>query len=429
MENKRIFVISAHYPPYHSGGYEIRVMNIMDELNNRGHNIQVLTTKPEKQNQHQNETSQYQVTRKLHNRNKSRFFPKEILFDLLDTKTLEREIKRFNPDIIYLGHIYPLSKTIFPYLADREIPLIFDEGGNGLKGVWTENGRWFKFSGNYRSQYKIINKIKPAVIKTVLKLGHGRIKETWAWPGDMRVFFNSELNKRNAASNGVPIYNAVVIHSGIEVRNFSFHPRETISNPIRIIIPGRVEVKKGQLDGVKLIQAFEGESIDAEIVIIGPRSSDGYYGVLVSEVEKAQINEKVKLFTMVHHTELIDLYHQSDICFFPSYHQSGFSRIPLEAMACGCITISYGNEGSDEVIRHGENGFLVKPGDYRHIVEIITDLLNSQTKYRSVVKHARHEIETNYSLNKYIDQIEYVINHAVESHHLITLDNIAIIQS
>jgi len=417
MENKRILVISAHYPPYHMGGYEIRVKDIMDELTDRGYKILVLTTKPEKQGQHQNETSTYPVKRKLHNRNKSRFFPKEILFDLLDTKILERMIESFNPDIIYLGHIYLLSKAIFPYLVDREIPLISDEGGNSLKGVWTENGRWFRFAGNYKSQYKVINKIKPAVIKLVLKLGQGRIKETWAWPGNMRVFFNSELNKRNAASFGVPIYNAVVIYSGIDVSKFSFNPRESLSSPIRIIIPGRVEEKKGQLDGIKLVQALEIHGIDAEISIVGLRSTEGYYNALVSEIEKGQINEKVKLFNMMHRPKLIDLYHQSDICFFPSYHQSGFSRIPLEAMACGCIAISYGNEGSDEIIRSGENGYLVRPGDYQRMVEIICDLRSSQANYHRVVENARQGVETDYSLDNYVDRVETLIINAVGEGH------------
>ncbi len=43
----RILTISAFYPPYTYGGYEIRIGDIMDGLSARGHKIHVLTTKPD----------------------------------------------------------------------------------------------------------------------------------------------------------------------------------------------------------------------------------------------------------------------------------------------------------------------------------------------------------------------------------------------
>ena len=125
----KILVISAHYPPFHLGGYEIRVKNIIDQLSCRGYEICVLTNKTLDKNKQDNQKQNYSVIRKLHTRHQAKFFPKEIQFDLLDTRLLEKQIQVFKPDVIYLGHTYPLSKALLPYLAAQNIPLVYDEGG------------------------------------------------------------------------------------------------------------------------------------------------------------------------------------------------------------------------------------------------------------------------------------------------------------
>lgn len=41
----------------------------------------------------------------------------------------------------------------------------------------------------------------------------------------------------------------------------------------------------------------------------------------------------------------------------------GLPGVVLEAMACGCVVISTDNDGSLEILRHGENGLIVPRGD------------------------------------------------------------------
>lgn len=50
----------------------------------------------------------------------------------------------------------------------------------------------------------------------------------------------------------------------------------------------------------------------------------------------------------------------------------GFGIVYLEAMASGCITVGTEGQGIAEVIRHGENGFLVPADDVDAIVKVIT---------------------------------------------------------
>lgn len=402
----KILTISAHYPPYHSGGYGIRIKNIMDGLVEMGHEILVLSTRAKQAGLVPEDCPNYLVERVLHNHYGIKSFLKELYFDILDVWILRRYIKDFNPDLIYLGHIYPITKQLMPLLSSLPIQIFFDEGGNGLKGTWTDHGRWFKLLTDFRVNQEFFNKLMPFFKNFALWISKGKLINTWAWPENMAIMFNSNLNLNNARRFGVPVQNAGVVHSGLDVEKFTFRPRSTLSVPIRIIIPGRIEQKKGQIDGVRLINELSRHGIAADLILPGSCSDVNYAKQIQEQVTSSSLESIVVFQNLVSQEDMVRLYHQSDICFFSSYHQSGFSRVPLEAMACGSIVISYGYEGSDEIIKNGATGYLVAPGDIEKIVEIIKDLNSEPVKVEEICLNARRDITENYALKAYIDKIE-----------------------
>jgi glycosyltransferase involved in cell wall biosynthesis len=405
----KILAISAQYPPYHSGGYGLRVKNIIDGLSARGHAIRVLTNYPERRTSELTSNKKYPVVRRLHNCHRVKFFPKEIMIDLLDTKLLQRQIRQFNPDVIYLGHTYVLSKAILPFLEHQIIPIVYDEGGSGLIEAWTEHGRWFRFTGDYKSRFALLNAMKPLVIKLVCALGRGRIKTQWTWPKNMHIIFNSELNRSNASAKGVPVEGARVIHSGIDTGKFSFKQRTRLSTPLKILVPGRIERRKGQLDAVELLKRLIEDRIDCQIILAGAKQNDVFYSELIAEIKNAGLTENIFMLPMLTQDDLIKHYQEADICFFPSYQKIGYSRTPLEAMACGCIVVSYGNEGSDEIIENGRNGFLVSSGDYQKIINLIKSMISTQVMVENLVRQARYNTEANCSLSTYVEHIEEIL--------------------
>lgn len=409
----RILVIAADYPPYHFGGYEIRLKNIIDQLVARGHIIQVLTSVKGKRTEMPELTVEYKVFRKLHNTAKAAFFPKEILFDFLDTGYLQGMINKFSPDLIYMGHINILSKALLPFLATLKLPIIYDEGGSGLIDAWTERGRWVRFNTDYVSRFAILNVIKPLAVKTISFLSQNRLKQRWVWPQNIRVVFNSELNCRNAQKKGVPVKESCVIHSGINLALFPFQPKQTLNNPLVIFVPARFEPRKGQLDAVHLLVKLRQAGIDAHMVFAGERWHDAYYQTyydeMVQEIKYNHLEDRVTIHPMLHQVELVKLYHNADICLLPSYFKTGYSRVPLESMACGCVIVSYGNEGSNEIIQNHSNGILVNLGDTSAIVENIKHLVEHAEIAERIIFAARKEVEENCSMQKYIDRIESFI--------------------
>lgn len=110
----KILVLSSGYPPYHGGGYGIRVKQIIDALAQRGHAIRVLTNRPISFPHPESTRASYPVLRKLHNHEAVSSFFQEIVIDLQDTRLLADQLNAFDPDVVYLGHIYILSKALLP---------------------------------------------------------------------------------------------------------------------------------------------------------------------------------------------------------------------------------------------------------------------------------------------------------------------------
>ena len=78
-------------------------------------------------------------------------------------------------------------------------------------------------------------------------------------------------------------------------------------------------------------------------------------------------------------------------------------------MACGSIVVSYGNEGSDEIIKNDVNGYCVEPGDIKKVAEIIKALEASSARVQEISTTARSEIIETHTITAYIDKIETFI--------------------
>ena len=430
----RILTISAFFPPYTYGGYEIRIGDIMDGLSARGHKIHVLTTKPDPAMKAAPKSLPYPVVRRLNSPSrKMRFadrltthkltrwlgialvFLREIKHDIQDMALIDQEIRSFQPDLLYLGHIMPLTRALMPFLARQALPIVADEGGKGLIYSWEDHGLWQRFQAEFPQKPGFKRWVKQAINRAVRQLSHGRVTQEWAFPADIQAFFNSNLNLRNALSSGVPLERTQVIHSGIDLEMFPFKREKEFGNPLTILVPGRIEENKGQLDAIQLGVLLKEQSIPFELTLVGERWNQSYTAKVEAEIQSSGLGNQVRILPMISREALVQLFYKADICFFPSYQRAGFSRIPLEAMACGSVIISYGNEGSDEVIRAGENGFLASEGDVEAISEIISCLMSHPKLCAEITQNAREIIEIEFSLQVYLSKIENYLNTAVEN--------------
>jgi glycosyltransferase involved in cell wall biosynthesis len=87
-----------------------------------------------------------------------------------------------------------------------------------------------------------------------------------------------------------------------------------------------------------------------------------------------------------------DIYSLSQVWFLGSCSE-GFGLPVLEAMACGCAVVSTNCGGPQDIIKDGENGFLVNVGDVEQIVDKINQLLDDEELRRRFVTNSKETLK------------------------------------
>lgn len=400
----RILAITAFYPPHHSGGYELRCQDVLKGLIKRGHQVAILTNRCPNSNCsiHPGETG---IHRALHLRLEKTPVFTQIHWDQKDLRTIDRFIQNFAPDLIYLWHIQNLSNALLPYFSTKNIPIVYDEGGSGLDYLCRVQKRGIYFYKNHSDSF-LKKWLKRSIYQTARLVSGNLIQPDWDWPQSIQVYFNSHAAKQHALEQGALVTEAAVIHSGIDLATFPMKPRESLAQPITIIIPSRMKKAKGIADAIPLALELQRKKIDVRITVVGKIQSDEYYNELVQLIEEYDLHELITLLPMVDQKDLSLLYRENDFCFFPSYFKTGFSRVPLEAMASGCLVITYGNEGSYEAIQNGINGFIIPEGDVISSAQVIEKLIYDSETYSYITQNAYYRVKGSFNNENYFTEIE-----------------------
>ncbi len=84
-----------------------------------------------------------------------------------------------------------------------------------------------------------------------------------------------------------------------------------------------------------------------------------------------------KVIIKIGEKDIIPYYKNASVFFLPS-HQEGFGIALAEAMAAGIPVIVTKCGGPEDIVRHGENGFLLERGDAQGAVKYLDIMLNDQ---------------------------------------------------
>ncbi len=409
----KILAVISYYPPHINGGYEIRCSEVISSLRKRGHEVIVITSRcaDSRCDLHLRENG---ILRKLHLQIDASNLISQMLFDYEDANFLTRIINTFLPDVIYVWHIESLSNAILPFFSRTGIKIIIDEGSSELIYLNKLPRPELYFAKNMKES-KLKNWLKNGILLFAERITAHKFITKWQWPSNLSAYFNSQYGKEVTMKEGVQLGFTAVIHSGIDTSKFYMLKNRNLAYPINILIPGRIYPQKGTIDAIHLLRELLERNIQANLILIGNVQSYSYYLEILNQMNLFNLATNVEYKTMVPQNELVHYYQNSDFCFFPSYHKTGLSRTPLEAMASGCVVISYGNEGSKEIIQDNETGFIIPEGNILKAATLISNLIDKPEIYKNIRMNARLQIEQEYTLDKYIDKIEKFLCDSLKS--------------
>lgn len=136
---------------------------------------------------------------------------------------------------------------------------------------------------------------------------------------------------------------------------------------------GAIGKRKGIFD---LLLAFENlykRNKNIRLYIAGNDDEN----VLPGKIKSLKSSGKIRFFGWINYKEKTRLLNMSDCLILPSYNE-GLPMVILEAMSANVPVISTYVGGIPEVIKHGENGFLLKPGNIEDI-ELMMEKIQSES--------------------------------------------------
>ncbi|MDQ4144348.1 MAG: glycosyltransferase [Actinomycetota bacterium] len=115
------------------------------------------------------------------------------------------------------------------------------------------------------------------------------------------------------------------------------------------------------------------------VVVGGASGPDGAErGRLIALAHDLRIRESVIFVPAQPHYRMPLYYRAADVCLVPSYTES-FGLVALEAQASGVPVVGSAVGGLRSIIRHGQTGFLVQPGNAESFAERSWRILSDRT--------------------------------------------------
>ena len=169
------------------------------------------------------------------------------------------------------------------------------------------------------------------------------------------------------------------------IPNPTLTDRQAIEQKSVAPLPNRFILGGGRLTWQKgfdqLLAAFHSLGrLDLHIVIFGKGEDQA---MLINLSRELGIEKRVHFPGCV--TDVETWYRHAE-CFVLSSRYEGWPNVLMEAMANGCLVISFDCEyGPSEIIQDGENGLLVPEGDVEGLTKAMTRVLDDESLRRNLV--------------------------------------------
>ncbi len=158
--------------------------------------------------------------------------------------------------------------------------------------------------------------------------------------------------------------------------------RDHLYSRVRVLTVGRIHPRKGQHYVMEALARLpENLRSQVEYHIVGPIVKGGRDYAESLKQTAAESGIPVEFVGEVDDDELPQIYADADIFAMTSIQSGisieGFGLVYLEAAACGLPVIAHDTGGVAEAVRHGQSGFVIKPGDEAALTNAFAQLIES----------------------------------------------------
>jgi len=176
------------------------------------------------------------------------------------------------------------------------------------------------------------------------------------------------------------------ISNGIDISQLTPKDYAIKNEKIKVGVTGRISLQKAPWVFAEIAQKINANRDDVDFIWVGGGEKED-----VDNLESAGVH----VTGMLDRSEVLKLVPTLDI-FFQTSAYEGLSLALLEAQASGIPAVVTKIPGNDEVVQHGQTGFVGRTED--ELIEGLEILLDSEEKRIEMGRQAKQYTKTNFSL-------------------------------
>jgi glycosyltransferase involved in cell wall biosynthesis len=236
-------------------------------------------------------------------------------------------------------------------------------------------------SGGFLDYYEASGRVMRFVIRYVLRASDHVVVLTASWKERMEKLLGDAAN-------------ISVIGNPIDTSRYHPFPKDNDpSRNVRLLFLGALIRPKGVYDIVDCMRRLKGQGLRPRVTLAGDRELDQVRRYSI----ESGVEELIELPGWVSEQTKLELLKASDLLLLPSYKE-GLPLCVLEAMACGLPVICTGVGGLGDLVAHGENGFIMVPGDSEAMAAHITKLVQDSSLREQMGSRNARAVQNSYSL-------------------------------
>lgn len=205
-------------------------------------------------------------------------------------------------------------------------------------------------------------------------------------------------------ANLFPSEKIKVIYNGLDLSKYEEvdceEARGGVDEPIVIGNLGRMVKQKGQHYLIDLAIELKKRGVGSKVIIGG----DGSLREQLSDLAiKGNVSDSISFPGFVND---VPKFIRSIDCFVLTSLWEGFGYVIAEAFLYGKPVVAFDISSNGELIKNGENGFLVKMGDVEEMARKIEYLNKNREKMREMGIRGREFVRENLTIEKTVEKIE-----------------------
>lgn len=388
----KILILSDDFPPKSFGGAGIVASIQAEELQKRGHQVKIFTIDDDM------------------DKIDPRFRSYLSLYNPKTINKIKKILKDFKPDIVHAHNIHEHISYASLYYAKKSGAKVFITLHDAMSVYYGKvpqpyinSDKPISFIDTFRTFGFRVNPFRNMVIRHLFKKLD-------------KIFVVSESLARFLSNNGIK--NTTVMHNGINANNWripdmvrdEYKKSLGLSSDTKVImIAGRLNNMKGARVSLKMFSEVIKKYRNVTLLIVGnkPEQNNEFNNL----IKQLNISDKVNFTGWVRYENMPIVYSISDIVIVPSLYLDPFPTINLEAMASKKPVIGTKFGGTPEIIKNGNNGYIIDPNNIEIFKNKVLDLLNDEQLSINMGKRGYEIVYDDFNLDKKIDYLISCYNH------------------